>query len=174
MSARRKLLNRVLVTGVLAALIAPAAAWADDDNPTRMPPTGSLARQLWLKTHLRQAMNGQALASSMDHNRRQWDSLPPEQRDHYRREALAFMSKSPAEREKLIAHYEKLVSMSAEKQAAFRQRGPVAEGGRRVDDARPEAGTGSHAARPAGPGPAGTKGRTGPPGQARRAGQRGH
>ena len=41
----------------------------------------------------------------MSINRQEWTNLTPDERDKYRREALAFLSKSPEEQEKILKHW---------------------------------------------------------------------
>jgi hypothetical protein len=83
-----------------------------------------MARQLMLKYRLAGKLgdgNG-TLQASLNHNRQEWESLSPDQRDHYRQEALAFMDKSEAEQEALLKKYESLIKMDAQKQQAYRER----------------------------------------------------
>ncbi len=82
--------------------------------------TVDVARQLRLKLSLVKAANGDSLAMSI--NRQEWDRLTPDERDKYRREALAFLSKSPEEQEKVIKHYEELIHLTAARREAYLQR----------------------------------------------------
>ncbi len=85
------------------------------------PRWGSVARQLMLKRRLQKIATG-TLASSLDHNRRRWESLSPDQREHYRRDALAFENKSVEDQQKLLKHYDKLLKLPADKREAYRHR----------------------------------------------------
>ena len=98
-----------------------AAAQREDSSPLREPPPGSIASQLRLKFRLMRINSG-TLASSLDHNRTEWLNLLPDEREQYRREAVAFLKKSPEERSKLLQRFEKLLKMSAERRQAYRRR----------------------------------------------------
>ena len=102
----------VALTGA-AALAQPAG-----DKDARW---GSVARQLMLK-HRLQKIATATLASSLDHNRRRWESLSPDQREQYRRDALAFEKKSVEDQEKLIKQYDKLIKLPPDKREAYRRR----------------------------------------------------
>ncbi|MEN6504395.1 MAG: DUF3106 domain-containing protein [Planctomycetaceae bacterium] len=93
------------------------AASADDPKPA----AGSIARQLLLKRRLEKIAAG-TLSASLEHNRRQWEQLSPEQRDQMRRTALAFESANPAEQKRLLERYEQLSRMTPQKQQAYRER----------------------------------------------------
>ena len=108
-----KILIAVAALAVLAgAEIAQAQARAGQ--------TVDVARQLRLKLSLIKVANNDSLAMSI--NRQEWDRLTPDERDKYRREALAFLSKSPEEQARVIEHYEKLIKLSAQKREAYLQR----------------------------------------------------
>ncbi len=112
----------LLIAAVLAAAAGPATAQnaiGRDAAPLK-PPRGSVARQLMLRYRLEKIANG-TLTASLDHNRTQWQRFSPEQREQYRNEALAFLKANPAEQEKLVAHYEKLMELSAERRAKYRR-----------------------------------------------------
>jgi len=114
-----RLLKTALTVLVLAAL--SGAALADGPDATRRSPRGSIARQLLLKYRLDRIAEG-TLVSSLNHNRREWKLLSPDQREQYRNEARAFLAKSPQEQKRLVKHFEKVVKLSAEKRIAYRRR----------------------------------------------------
>lgn len=107
----------VVITTCVAACVGQAA-----DNLSPKPPKGSMARQLMLKYRLAGKLTDGNLQASINHNREEWNSLSPDQRDHYRQEALAFMDKSQAEQEALLKKYESLIKMDAQKLHAYRER----------------------------------------------------
>lgn len=115
-------LTHTLAVLVLAAAAGPAAAQnaiGRDTSPLK-PPRGSVARQLMLRYRLEKIANG-TLTASLDHNRTQWERFSPEQRERYRDEALAFLKANPAQQEKLVAHYEKLMELSARRREKYRR-----------------------------------------------------
>lgn len=114
--------KRTILTVAAAVALASASAPADDDRSAlTRPPAGSIAAQLRLKMKLHRITAG-PLAASMKHNREEWESLTPDQRGHFRKSFLAFWHKSPAEKERLLLHYEKLFKMTAERRDAYRRR----------------------------------------------------
>lgn len=113
---------------ILLALVAAAAmavvprALAEDSAELNTPPMGSIARQQLLAAKIKRIMSeGASLASAMNHNRMEWESLSPDQRSRFRQEALAFLNENPQEQERLLAQYDKLISMSAARQQKYRQ-----------------------------------------------------
>ena len=108
---------KIMVALAALALLAGAEIASAQARPGQ---TVDVARQLRLRLNLAKVANGDSLAMSI--NRQEWDRLTPDERDKYRREALAFLSKSPEEQEKLIKQYDKLINLSAQKQAAYLQR----------------------------------------------------
>ena len=86
------------------------------------PAKGSVAAQLALQYKLQAAGDGLSLAAALDHSRDAWESLSPDEREKFRKVALAILRKDPAEQEELLAHYEKLIKMSAERQKAYERR----------------------------------------------------
>lgn len=107
-------------------LILASSTWAEPqaDPRTANPPKaklGSIARQLDLKMRTARTLHG-TLTAAIEHNRQTWESLLPDQRDAYRRQVLAFLEKNPMEQEQLLAHYEKLMQLSAEKREKYRER----------------------------------------------------
>ncbi|MFP4355326.1 MAG: DUF3106 domain-containing protein [Phycisphaerae bacterium] len=130
-----KLLNTILVAlatmslcsaGVLAEKKdnaekdAAAVSKAQTDKAPELSP--SIARQLELKRKLLAASKDQTLAQMVDHNRKSWERLTPDQKDQFRQYAKAFLDKSPEEQAKLLRRYEKLIRMTAEKREAYRRR----------------------------------------------------
>lgn len=107
----------ILALLTVAALSSPVLA----DEPSRKPANVTKARQMMLK-HRLQTITGGSLTAILYHNRREWESLPANERDRYRRDALAFLEKAPQDQEKLLKHYEKLIKLSAEKREEYRQR----------------------------------------------------
>jgi len=90
-------------------------------EPSRDAPLGSIARQLDLKFRMMRKAGG-TLTAALRHNRKEWESLTPDQREHYRRMALAFLKTNPDEQEKMLKRYEKLIKLSARKRDAYRRR----------------------------------------------------
>ena len=86
------------------------------------PPLGSRARQLTLKFRLLRESAGTELASALDHNRQEWELLSPDQRDQFRRTAVAFLQKNPAQQDKLLEHYAQFIEMSEQKREAYQRR----------------------------------------------------
>ncbi len=109
--------NFLALAAAAVIFVSAGAAIADDAKPA----AGSVARQLLLKRRLEKIAAG-TLATSLEHNRRQWDQLSPEQRDQMRRTALAFEKANPAEQKRLLERYEQLSRMTPEKQQAYRER----------------------------------------------------
>ena len=110
---------------ILALLIAlatacPASAGKADDQ---LLPHGTVgvAQQMSLKIRLLKAMDNESLAVSLAHNRREWEMLSPDQRDDYRRKAVAFQRKDPEEQKRLLKHYEELIGISVRKRLAYRR-----------------------------------------------------
>lgn len=117
-------MHRIGLTILVCVLLASVAA-GDDERDSRpllqKPPYGSIARQKLLQFRLRMIHEG-TLSASLDHNENEWESLPPDRRDQYRRNALAFLKKNPDQQDKLLKHYEKLIKMDAQKRDAYRRR----------------------------------------------------
>ncbi len=111
----------IRTTLILALAGGAALAEPAGDKATPKARWGSVARQLMLKYRLQKIATG-TLATSLDHNRRRWESLSPDQREQYRRDALAFEQKSLADQEKLLKHYDKLIKLPADKREAYRRR----------------------------------------------------
>lgn len=109
---------RVILALLFIATL-PSLTQADDSS--RKLPNSTMARQLMLKHRLKTAAGG-TLTASLYHNRHEWESLSPNERDRYRRDALAFLEKAPQDQEKLLKHYEQLIKLSAEKREEYRQR----------------------------------------------------
>ncbi|MCD6303950.1 MAG: DUF3106 domain-containing protein [Planctomycetes bacterium] len=97
------------------------AAGNDDTAVLTRPPRGSLAAQLRLKLSLRMA-GGVSLAASLDHNRQEWQMLSPDERERFRSYVLAFLQKDPKSQEKLLKNYNTFLSLTKEKQRAYRRR----------------------------------------------------
>ena len=114
-------MRNILIFAVAWVLCSTCAAWGADDSALRRPPRGSVARQRLLKLKLQRITAG-SLSAALDHNRRQWERITPDQRQQYRRSFLAFLQKSPEQQDKLLAHYEKLFKMSPERRQAYRRR----------------------------------------------------
>ncbi len=112
--------NILALLAAAAMLAATQAAFAQARSAGAKAPTIDVAKQLRLVLKLRTAAAGDSLAMSI--NRQEWTNLTPDERDKYRREALAFLSKSPEEQEKILKHYDNLVSLSAQKRQAYLQR----------------------------------------------------
>ena len=115
-------LKRSILTAIAVMALASASAPADEGRSSlTKPPAGSIAAQLRLKMKLHRITSG-SLAASLKHNRREWESLTPDQRGRFRKSFLAFLHKSPGQQEKLLVHYEALFKMTAERREAYRQR----------------------------------------------------
>jgi ElaB/YqjD/DUF883 family membrane-anchored ribosome-binding protein len=110
-------LTNILMVACLAAMA--SLAWAQE--PDSGMSLGSRARQQLLKYRLRQ-IQGDTLAASLDHNRRQWDSLSPEQRQKVRETAYAFLRENDDRQRDLLAHYEQVIKSSAERRDAYQRR----------------------------------------------------
>ena len=101
--------------GLAILVLTPALLWLSDSAPRRAagdsgtsvltrPPRGSLAAQLRLKLSLRLAGGGN-LAAAIDHNRQEWKTLTPEQREKFRNAVLAYHKKNPQAQEELLKKY---------------------------------------------------------------------
>lgn len=86
------------------------------------PPVGSRAGQLRLKFQLQMATDGGTLAASIDHNQQEWKLLSPDQREQFRKQAVAFLEKNPGEQEKLMKHYSDFLALSKDKREEYRRR----------------------------------------------------
>lgn len=119
----RRLIQTILVAAAVGLLAAAASAEPPDDAGRLLTraPRGSLARQLRLKLRLDMA-GGPSLAASLDHNRQEWEMLSPDQREQFRRYALAYLKKNPTQQEKLMKSYSSFLSLTKTKQAAYRRR----------------------------------------------------
>ena len=111
----------ILSLVTVLALASVSAAAEDDGSALTKPPAGSIAAQLRLKMKLHRITLG-PLSASLRHNRTEWESLTPDERGRFRKSFLAFLHKSPAEQEKLLAHYEKLFKMTSDRRDTYRQR----------------------------------------------------
>ena len=132
----RTVLNKVLLlltaatlwTSAQAAEPQPApreaaAAASPDKHPQAdgtAPAPGSVARQLMLANRLR-AIQGSSLTAAISHNRAEWESLSPDQKERFRHDALAFLNEPPEQQQHLLEQYEKLIALSAAQQEHYRQ-----------------------------------------------------
>lgn len=112
----------ILALALAAASTAVVGQATQPGTPLARPPRGSVAAQLQFKLKLIRAGSGQTLASSIGHNRKEWESLSPDQRDRYRMEYLAFLKESPDRQQRVIEKFGKLIRMDAKRQAAYRSR----------------------------------------------------
>jgi len=117
----------ILVLALPAALLAEAAL-ADGEGlagAMNAPPYGSRAGQLALKFRLEAVARlprGGTLASAIGHNQHEWMMLSPDQREQFRRDALAFLRKNPTEQEKLMQQYSAYLALSKQKRLDFQRR----------------------------------------------------
>lgn len=118
----RSLTGTIIAVIFAGGLLVAEVRAQDDSDALRRPPAGSIAAQLRLKQILLAEQQGTTLATTLRHNRRQWESLSPEQRDHYRRVAVAFLRENPEKQRELIERYDRFIKMSAERRQAYRQR----------------------------------------------------
>ena len=125
--------SSILTILLLAGAALPAAAQSGRPAPAADPkaraaapasrpaPAGvTLAAQKRLAERLN-AIKGPSLAASLSHNRAEWESLSPDQRSRFRQEALAFLNQSPDRQELLLKQYQRLITLSAERQENYRQ-----------------------------------------------------
>jgi hypothetical protein len=112
----------LLAAGARPSGGAPAARAATPSaRPAEPPPAGAtLAAQQRLAERLN-ALKGPSLAAALDHNRAEWTSLSPDQRDRFRQEALAFLDQSPEQQDRLLRQYQRLIALSAERQENYRR-----------------------------------------------------
>ena len=114
--------KRIIVSLLAVLALASVSSAADDDrSPLTKPPAGSIAAQLRLKMKLHRITAG-PLSASLRHNRMEWESLTPDERGRFRKSFLAYLRKSPTEKERLLTHYEELFKMTAERRDAYRRR----------------------------------------------------
>jgi hypothetical protein len=118
MNRLARILTAMTLTGTLLAATGEVWAQARANPPARS--MIDVAKQLKLKLKLAEVASGESLSMSI--NRQEWDRLTPDERDKYRREALAFLGKSPEEQEKVLKHYDELVKLSDAKKQAYLQR----------------------------------------------------
>jgi len=115
----------VVILAVVAAAVPAGLMVADSgDDATRLltrAPRGSLAAQLRLKLQL-EMVGGSSLAASLDHNEQEWRIYTPDQREQYRRAAVAFLRKNPEEQEKLLKHFSAFLSLTKAKQDTYADR----------------------------------------------------
>jgi len=116
----KRFFRNILMIAAAAAPVASAMA-ANDPAAAAKPLRGSVAAQLMLKIRL-QKINSGTLAASLNHNRVEWESLLPEQREQFRREAVAFLEKNPQEQQRLVEYYGKFIALSADKRKAYVER----------------------------------------------------
>jgi acyl-CoA reductase-like NAD-dependent aldehyde dehydrogenase len=86
------------------------------------PVPGSIACQLNLKLRLLREAQGESLVASLRQNQKEWDALLPDQRERVIKQVYAFLQKNPDEQKKLLQQFTKLISMSVERQEAYRRR----------------------------------------------------
>jgi hypothetical protein len=114
----------VILAVVVLAASAGLVLGDSGDDATRLltrPPRGSLAAQLRLKLQL-EMVGGSSLAASLDHNEQEWLLYTPDQREQYRRWAVAFLRKNPREQEKLLKHFSAFLSLTKTKRDAYVER----------------------------------------------------
>ena len=115
------LLQALTPLPLAAQSVRPGGADARDRAaPVSRPAGVTLAAQKRLADRLN-AIKGPSLAASLSHNRADWEGLSPDQRDRFRQEALSFLSQSPERQEQLLARYQKLIALSADRQEHYRQ-----------------------------------------------------
>lgn len=107
--------------GVLAWVVglASCSVWAQDTSEDSRR-QGSIASQLHLAQRLRARSEGKTLASALDNNRSEWESLSPDERNKLRNDALAFLRENPQSQRLLLERYQKVIAMSAQRQAKYR------------------------------------------------------
>ena len=115
-----------ILVALTAWTLSARLAWAqpsgeDETSVLTQPPRGSLAAQLRLKLSLQMA-GGSSLVAIMDHNRQEWKLLSPDEREHFRSSAVAFLEKDPKAQDKVLSDYSTYLSLNQKKREAFRQR----------------------------------------------------
>jgi len=119
-----QLTRNILAAAILVGIVTAGGMGGPKEKtsaPQENPPKGSKARQLLLKIRLR-SLAGETLAESLQHNRLEWLAMSPDQRERYRREALAFLRKDQQQQEELLRRYDMLTKMPPEKRQAYRKR----------------------------------------------------
>jgi len=111
---------RSILAASLAVCVAAGTGRADNERQPAKP--GPAKWQLSLKQRLAKVLGEEGLSGSLDHARLEWSRLTADQKDQMRAQALAFLKKGPQEQERLLAHYDQLVRMTAERREAYRQR----------------------------------------------------
>jgi hypothetical protein len=121
MSKRGVVILAVIAAALPGGVLGADSAGGDATGVLTRPPRGSLAAQLQLKLSL-EMVGGGSLAASLDHNRQEWKMLSPDQRERFRRYAVAFLEKSPEEQQKLRKSFWALLSLAKVKREAYGRR----------------------------------------------------
>ncbi|MHC4984001.1 MAG: DUF3106 domain-containing protein [Planctomycetota bacterium] len=111
-------------TTILAAVLTLLwPAWLLEAKP-KAPKDNlvDVATQLKLKRRLLKDVGKGGLAKTLAHVQEEWESLTPDQRRQFRRQALAFLHKTDEQQEDLLRRYDKLIEMTAERREKYRQR----------------------------------------------------
>jgi len=117
----RRILGFILLAGLLAAAALGDGPVAGRTARARKPRFGSAARQRLLKMRLR-LLAGGSLAATVDQNRQEWRTLPPELRQQYRERAYAFLQKNPQRQEEILGNFEKFIRLDPQRRRAYRRR----------------------------------------------------
>ncbi|MCL2701002.1 MAG: hypothetical protein FWE88_04845 [Phycisphaerae bacterium] len=114
-----------ITMGLALAAACTSAAWAQaaDKADAGVAEKGIVtkAQQLRIKMQLLTINDDQTMAARMNHGL-EWDKLSPDQRETIRQEVLAFMSKSEAEQETLLTHYQRLIKLNNQQREAYLER----------------------------------------------------
>jgi len=103
-----------ILTFLLAAV--PSLVWAQAKQADKNVVTK--AQQMRMRMQLLAINDDQTMAARMN-NGLEWSKLSPDQQEKIREEALAFMSKSEAEQEKLLTHYQRLIRLGNAQREAY-------------------------------------------------------
>jgi len=101
----------LMVLAVAALAVSPAGAQSNTGVVTK-------AQQLRTKMQLLAINDEQSMVARMNSGL-EWNKLSPDQQEKIREEVLAFMSKSEAEQEKLLMHYQRLIQLGNQQREAY-------------------------------------------------------
>jgi len=102
---------------LLATTATPLTAWAQQAGQADKNVV-TKAQQLRVRMQL-MAINGDPSMAAKMSNGLEWSKLSADQQEKIRGEVLAFTSKSEAEQEKLLTHYERLIRFDAPRRDAY-------------------------------------------------------
>ncbi len=117
--------THMLIGGILAGtmlLAAPALADSPtDETPAAVAPRGSIAQQLSLLAKLNAAVQGVDLATSLNHNRREWEQLSPDEREQFREKYRAWAEQNPQQQQEILRQFEEWIRIAGQRKEKYRR-----------------------------------------------------